>query len=117
MKELKCFNIKAAVLWLFPGDYLFKFIVDGKEKINEAHEIEEVNGTFWNKIRIYPIDSQYNNYANLPFEIIKELEKEITNKDYVNTNNTIVEGSRSEGTEQDAEIDGKINDDIITVRL
>jgi hypothetical protein len=50
-------------------------------------------------------------------EIIKELEKEITDKDYVNTNNTIVEGGRSEGTEEDAEIGGKINDDIITVKL
>lgn len=99
-----------------PGDYYFKYIVDGKEKINEAHEIEEVDGTYWNRIRIFPINSHYNNYANLPLEIIKELEKEISNKEYINSYITITEEGRSNGN-QEVEVDGRVNDDVITVSL
>jgi hypothetical protein len=80
MRDLNNFKTKTVLLWLSPGEYYFKYMVDGREEIDQGSEVDEIQGKFWNKIKIYPLDANYNNYAHLSIETIQMIEREISQK-------------------------------------
>jgi hypothetical protein len=41
------------LLWLKLETTSFKYLVDGREQINQALDIEEIQGKYWNKLTIY----------------------------------------------------------------